>query len=586
MNSKLSQIELEVAAQGKQHLLSLGEGAKEHSAVYTPPRLARFVVRCADKALTDVGLEGLRAVPVLDPACGVGAFAAAAVSLFPRAKVRCFDIDQGALDIAGVLFNEPVTFHCADVLSDDGAELFAIPFGPTLAVIGNPPWSNQGSTGLNELMADFRVDHDGEPLAERKIGALSDAYVRFWRLSAELIRRREQGGVVALVTNSSFLNGPVHRGMRASLLDWFSTLHVFDLGGSALVSKAHTERDENVFPVRPGTCVVVAARGPSTEPMRTTLRLVGSRQSKLDRLESISPGEPFTPRPPFFVFGKSVAPFPDTWVSLGDGMPFHQEGLQSNRDSLVIDKEESMLRQRLAMFAMGLRHPHLEVAQRKNAHYDPEDAAAELRSLGDMVPIIPIAYRPFDDRFCCIADKVCHRPRKQLINAMQGSTRALLTVRKDRGDAPWTHAATTKHVVDNSYFSSRSGCRTRAFPERTPTGQDNVARDLFRHWPSVPTALELISIALTVCCSTSYRRRYGGALRLDYPHLPTPPSASWMTQAIACGDQLATYFESPADLQGKEYRWIGHRMLPQPPEFRLAFEHAEDLVGPLCIQSA
>src|SRR5690606_15742527 len=105
--------------------------------------------------------------------------------------------------------------RCADTLRglDPFAELAGV---TTRVVLGNPPWAsrsaNRGAREVEALLEDFRRDGTGARLVERKLGVLSDDYVRFFRWSAEVVRRAPGGGIVALVTNGSFLDGPVHRG--------------------------------------------------------------------------------------------------------------------------------------------------------------------------------------------------------------------------------------------------------------------------------------------------------------------------------------------------------------------------------------
>jgi predicted helicase len=126
---------------------------------------------------------------------------------------------------------------------------------------------------------------------------LADSYVRFFALCAELARERQNGAVVALVTNASFLDGLVHRGMRARLASWFDEVQVLDLGGSALVGRSRERRDDNVFGVRPSVAVTWLCRYPRTA--RSTLspgtahcsyaRQFGSRNDKLAWLSAVAP---------------------------------------------------------------------------------------------------------------------------------------------------------------------------------------------------------------------------------------------------------------------------------------------------------
>src|SRR4051812_41043669 len=79
---------------------------KRHGIVHTPPELARFCARAVDELLIgELGVaRGLadEAVHVIDPACGPGAFLAAALQVAQahgrlQARISGFDRDAAAL---------------------------------------------------------------------------------------------------------------------------------------------------------------------------------------------------------------------------------------------------------------------------------------------------------------------------------------------------------------------------------------------------------------------------------------------------------------------------------------------------------
>jgi len=259
---------------------------RERGVVHTPPEVARFVAVRVDRALRGLGRRGGladRSVALIDPACGPGAFLAAALAVAgrrrrdgPPAAVVGLDVDPEAVASAEDVLGDaarragwPLDLRVADTLAS--LDPFAgSPGGQTtVALVGNPPWAgrthNRDAAVTAELLEDFRRDGDGRRLEERKIGVLSDDYVRFFRWASEVARRAPGGAVLGFVTNGSYLDGPVHRAMRGALLRWFDSLEIVDLGGSALLA-TQGPRDENVFGVRPSAAIAVAARAPGPEP--------------------------------------------------------------------------------------------------------------------------------------------------------------------------------------------------------------------------------------------------------------------------------------------------------------------------------
>ncbi len=507
-------------------------------------------------------------VALVDPACGPGAFLAAALAVAGRRRpspAACLglDLDGAALAVARRALRPaaaeagwPLALRRVDTLAT------LAPFGrrvpaPTIVVLGNPPWAgrsaNRAARVTSALLDDFRRDGRGAPLGERKIGVLSDDYVRFYRWAAEVVRRAPGGGVVALVTNGSFLDGPVHRGMRGALLRWFDGIDVLDLGGSALVA-GDGRRDDNVFGVRPAVAVTVAWRcGGSAESASCAVRYTALRGSLGDKLERLARGDTLGWRglrsaAPRHLFVPAPAPRRSRveHVALDVLVPFHREGVQTNRDAVAIDTDRARLLARLEAFARGSRAAQLGPARTALPHYDPKRARravaeALVREGADAVR--PIAYRPFDDRWLAPIAPLCHRPRPALLAAIDRSSLVVLTVRKDRGRLPWSHFGATRHAPDNCWLSTRSSCRTRAFPTHGPDGAPNLDDTVSARWADRLgvriRSEDVLCYVLAVLASPTYRHVHDAVLRLDYPPIPVPRDAVAFGSAVAAGHVLA-----------------------------------------------
>ncbi|HKU41780.1 MAG TPA: type ISP restriction/modification enzyme, partial [Polyangiales bacterium] len=477
---------------------------RAHGVVHTPPEIARCALGVLDELMrARLGVSGVcdAGVQLVEPACGPGALLAAALRLWqlrgraPGFALRGIDLDADALRAAAELApHAPADFEL--LLSDALREplLLELASDPdrVLAVVANPPWASaraDKTPHMQELLEDFRRDAGGMLLPERKLGVLSDTYVRFFRLCAEAARRAPRGAALALISNGSFLDGPVHRGMRAALLRWFDAVYVLDLGGSALVSRAGLGRDDNVFGVRPSVTISWLCRSAGEGERDGELyyaRLRGARADKLARLEAASLGElgfeRLAPEQPLLRFVPRVAARSSKyarWPSLAEWLPFQREGVQTNRDRLAIDVDRARLLERLRAFARGAELP--ELGAREQAHFSVKQARrnlAEALERDEAACSRPIAYRPFDVRWFCAVTPLCHRPRPELLRAIEHAPDVLASVRKDRGFNRYAHFAAAAHVIDNCLLSARSSCRARAFPARTPDGEDNLAPEL------------------------------------------------------------------------------------------------------------
>ena len=104
-------------------------------------------------------------------------------------------------------------------------------------IIGNPPYSS-GQSNYNEdnpnLKYDVLDERIGSTYAEKTTvhakNALYDSYVRSIRWASDRIGT---SGIIALVTNGSFIKSETASGIRASLENEFDYIWCYDLRGNA-----------------------------------------------------------------------------------------------------------------------------------------------------------------------------------------------------------------------------------------------------------------------------------------------------------------------------------------------------------------
>jgi len=119
---------------------------------------------------------------------------------------------------------------------------------PVMICTGNPPYSvssqNNGKW-ITDLVADYKKN-----LAERNIQPLSDDYIKFIRLGQYYINKKGEG-ILAFISNNSFIDGIIHRQMRKSLLDEFDSIYILDLHGNSRKKEIAPDgtEDKNVFDI-------------------------------------------------------------------------------------------------------------------------------------------------------------------------------------------------------------------------------------------------------------------------------------------------------------------------------------------------
>ncbi len=120
---------------------------------------------------------------------------------------------------------------------------------PIRIIIGNPPYS-VGQKSANDNAQNQKYEHLDSRIAATYVAAgtstlksqLYDSYIKAFRWSADRLDK-EHGGIVAFVTNGSWLDGNAMNGFRKCLADEFSNIYVFNLRGNQRTSGELSRRE-------------------------------------------------------------------------------------------------------------------------------------------------------------------------------------------------------------------------------------------------------------------------------------------------------------------------------------------------------
>lgn len=158
---------------------------------------------------------------------------------------------------------------------------------PVMVMIGNPPYSvssNNKGEWISGLLDDYKKN-----LNERNIQPLSDDYIKFIRLAQHYVERNGEG-IVAYISNNSFIDGLIHRQMRSELMRAFDKIYILDLHGNSRKKETAPDgsKDENVFDIMQGVSINIfvkkAAKG-KTNCQICHYDLYGERERKYQFLQ-------------------------------------------------------------------------------------------------------------------------------------------------------------------------------------------------------------------------------------------------------------------------------------------------------------
>lgn len=308
--------------------------------VFTPVEVVDFIIRSADDAMRTAFGQSLGdpGVAIIEPFAGTGTFVARLLQLGvipPEALVRKYKneifanefvllsyyiasinieqvyhqvraeqgVDEGYVEFPGMTLTDTFQLHEGDgTITEDFEGLAANnerakaeKDSAITVIVMNPPYSagQKEENDKNKNLKYPRLDERIEETYVRQSGAglmtkLYDSYFRALRWASDRIGQR---GVIAFVSNSSFLDANSTDGVRLSLQEEFSQIFIYDLKGNARTSGERRRREGgNVFESgsRTGVAITVLVKDPThsgtAEIFYAEAEDYATRQEKLDQI--------------------------------------------------------------------------------------------------------------------------------------------------------------------------------------------------------------------------------------------------------------------------------------------------------------
>ena len=268
--------------------------ADTHGIVYTPQPIVRFMVKSVEEILEKEFGSSFRApgVHILDPFVGTGNFLLSVMREIPKTfidkkyaselhanevmllpyYIASMNIEHEYAELTGEY--RPFEGLClVDTfeLGEDVQGTFALMTEantqrvqrqrktPITVIIGNPPYNawqvheNDGNKNRKYKVLDGRVAETyAKASRARLVNSLSDPYVKAFRWATD---RLGEEGVLAYVSNNSYVGEVAFDGMRQHLARDFDTIYVVDLGGNVRKNPKLSGTTHNVFGIQVGVSI-------------------------------------------------------------------------------------------------------------------------------------------------------------------------------------------------------------------------------------------------------------------------------------------------------------------------------------------
>ncbi len=298
---------------------------------------------------------------------------------------------------------------------------------PVLVILGNPPYNGFAGMAVEEERELSEAYRTTKRVRRPEGQGLNDLYVRFFRMAERRIAEKTGQGVVCFISNYSWLDGLSFTGMRERYLEAFDAIRIDCLNGDKYKTGKTTPEgapDPSIFStpedpvgIQVGTAITTLVRKADHAPAET----VGFRQlwgqAKREKLTDTADKGPETlyesiaPVLPLGLPFAAIAVNGDwqDWPSLPDLFPASFPGVQTKRDSFLVDIDIDRLKARIGDYFKS-EFSHEEIARRypaamKNSSgFVVSDANLVRDSLlarrgPDDTGFVRHAYRPFDTRW-------------------------------------------------------------------------------------------------------------------------------------------------------------------------------------------
>ena len=451
-----------------------------------------------------------------------------------------------------------------------------------MVVTGNPPY-NYESKNKGEWITNLNFDYfffNGDRIKEKQPRALNDDYVKFIRFAQWKIDQVDQG-IVAIITNHSFLDNLTCRGMRQAMASTFNEMYIFDLHGNSYKKETSPSGsiDENVFDIRQGVCILILVK--STKRLKSIkhCELYGLRSEKYRQLNSSSiksiewvdiiPNSRFDFTPSMANAECSYEKF----FSIQDIFIEYGSGIKTARDDLAIQyTQDEVARVVIDLASMSNDDARAKYLLRKDTEgWNVDSALRDLRQHNcDKKYIIPILFRQFDVRYTFYTGKsngFISRPGYRLMFNMLFDNFGLVTTRQV-AEGTFNHINATKYIIDMRTTISNKGC-AYLFPmylieedeflgSKQISRRPNIKQELFEtlkekyNKQSVISPETIMGYIYSVLHSPTYRQKYVDYLKTDFPRIPFCEDFVVFEQMSALGWELINaHLMKSADLKQK-----------------------------------
>ncbi|MDR1884043.1 MAG: N-6 DNA methylase [Prevotella sp.] len=476
----------------------------------------------------------------------------------------------------------------AQWLSDESNEASSIKQDvPVMVVLGNPPYSGESQNKstdrkkrnwIETKLDIYKYDDKGIKIPNTKW--INNDYVKFIRFGQYFIEKNG-GGILAYITDNSFLDSSTFKGVRWNLLQTFDNIYILNLHGKTEENIPNKIKDDNVFDITEGVSINIFIKTglKDTNALANVYYcdLYGKRNEKYSFLlnndiTSVKWNKLPLDAPHFFFITKNLNNQLEYEKGFGVQELFlkNQGGICSKRDATAFQYRKQDIQSALTDFK---NLPVEQIKERykteKTESRDKKTQYAQSNVINSGIDdkfIKVINYRPFDFRWTYFTDKSkgflaypVYEIMQHFINKQENI--GLITPKINRQISTAymfiTNKITDLHILDSE------GDSTYIFPlylypttdklfsdeKRKPNLNEAIVAEISQRLglpfteekeetENTFAPIDILDYIYAVLHSPSYRERYKEFLKIDFPRVPYPQDATQFRKLATLGAKL------------------------------------------------
>ena len=449
-----------------------------------------------------------------------------------------------------------------------------------MVVIGNPPYSNFGKMNKGKWITDLLSTYK-QGLNEQK-NNINDDFIKFIRYGQWRIERAGSG-VLAFITNNTYIDGITHRAMRKALSSTFDEIFIINLHGSSKKGEITPNglKDENVFDIQTGVAISLFIKNKNRKlgsPSLDYFELWGSREDKYRALQNMRFLEtnwveiPIIEPNYFFTEQNSQNDEYAAYPKIGEVFNENVSGIQTGRDEFVSKINETEFEEWVGSLIDNNKNdsdiskiielPIWNNFQLNNFRIKIKDNKYRKSITKKWL------YRPFDIRPLFFDENCIKRTRGKIMANLLQPNLGIITTRQLAVNG-FRHIFVTDQIGDGNtismntreynyyfplYIYDELNLQVSLFDQSKPHRKPNLSAD-FLNGLTKKLRIDFITdgqgdliktfgpedvfyYAYAVFHSPTYRSRYAEFLKIDFPRLPLTSDKKLFAALVAKGKEL------------------------------------------------